>query len=55
MVKTGGGASISTSRVTSRGTSRVTSKGTFTAAIPCKEGGIGIRFSNIASAGCLKG
>ena len=47
MVKTGGNASI--------GTSKVTFRGTFTAAIPCEEGGIGIRFSNIASASCSEG
>ena len=55
MVKTGGNASMGTSRVTSRSTSRVTFRGTFTAATPCEEGGIGVKFGNIASAGCLEG
>jgi hypothetical protein len=58
----GGGTSTGTSRVISRGISRVTSggisrvtsRGAFTAAVPYKEGGIGVRFSNTAGAGCLK-
>ena len=40
---------------TSANTSGVTFKSTFTAATPCKEGGIGVKFSNTASAGCSKG
>jgi hypothetical protein len=55
MVKTGGGASINASKVTSKSTSEVISKSTFTAAAPYKEGGIGIKFSNIASASCSEG
>ena len=55
MVETGGGASVSASGVTSRGTSEVTSGGASTAATPCEEGGIGVRFGNIAGAGCLEG
>ena len=63
MVKMGGGASAGASRVTFRGTSRVTSRstsevisgGVSAAAAPCEEGGIGVRFSNKAGAGCLKG
>ena len=43
------------SGVTSGGTSGVTSGGIFATAAPCKEGGIGVRFSNIASAGCSEG
>ena len=43
------------SGVTSGGTSRVTSGGASAAAAPCEEGGIGVRFGNIAGAGCLEG
>ena len=55
MVKMGGGTSVNTSRVTSRGTSRINFRGTFTAATPYKEGGIGIKLSNIANASCSEG
>ena len=55
MVEMGGGASVSTSGVTSGGTSRVTSRGASAAAMPCEEGGIGVRYSNIAGAGCSEG
>jgi hypothetical protein len=62
-VKTGGGASMGASGVTSggasgvisRGTSGVTSGGISAAAAPYLEGGISVRFSNRAGAGCLEG